>query len=63
MELELISDVIYTNKLDTVKFTKMLDDPSQCYKFYWMEAVVNLAVTSEEDFTFEQIIDEMICEV
>jgi len=62
MELELTSDVIYTNKLDTVKFAKMLDDPSQCYKFYWMEAVVNLAVTSEEDFTFEQIIDEMICE-
>jgi hypothetical protein len=62
LDLKFVSDVIYENNLDTLKFAQMLDDPSQCYKFYWMEAVVNLARDSEDDFSFEKVIDEMICE-
>ena len=40
----------------------MLDNPSQCYKFYWLEAILRLTVATEEDLAFEQIIDEMICQ-
>ena len=40
----------------------MLDNPSQCYKFYWLEAILRLTVAAEEDLAFEQIIDEMICQ-
>lgn len=61
MELELHSDLIYKNNLDTDKFARMLNDPSQCYKFYWLEAIVNLITITEEDLTFDQIINEMIC--
>lgn len=62
MELELHSDLIYKNNLDTDKFARMLNDPSQCYKFYWLEAIVNLITITEEDLTFDQIINEMIWE-
>ena len=49
MDLYLKSDSIYTNTLDTDKFARMLDDPSQCYKFYWLEAIINLIATTDDD--------------
>lgn len=61
-ELQLHSNLIYENHLDTDKFSRMLDDPSQCYKFYWLEAIVHLLTMTDEDLSFDQIIDEMICE-
>ena len=60
MELKLDSEIIYENKLDTIKFAKMLDDPSQCYKFYWLEAILNL-IRDNEVVSFDAIINEMIC--
>ncbi|MBR3428628.1 MAG: HNH endonuclease [Clostridia bacterium] len=39
----------------------MLKDPSYCYKFYWLEAIVNLISEGTEETTFNDIIDEMIC--
>ena len=62
MELVLHTDSTYKNTLDTGKFARMLDDPSQCYKFYWLEAILNLMPTEEGDLSFNQIIDEMICD-
>lgn len=63
MDLVLHTDASYRNDLDTGKFARMLDDPSQCYKFYWLEAILNLMPTEEGDISFEKIIDEMICDV
>ena len=62
MDLVLHTDASYRNDLDTSKFARMLDDPSQCYKFYWLEAILNLMPTEEGDISFEKIIDEMICD-
>ena len=39
----------------------MLKDPSYCYKFYWLEAIVNLISEDVRETTFNEIIDEMIC--
>ena len=61
MDLTLHSDLIYENNLDTGKFSRMLDDPSQCYKFYWLEAILTLTAITDDDLTFDEIIDEMIC--
>ena len=62
MDLVLHTDASYRNDLDTGRFARMLDDPSQCYKFYWLEAILNLMPTEEGDISFEKIIDEMICD-
>lgn len=54
MDLVLHTDASYRNDLDTGKFARMLDDPSQCYKFYWLEAILNLLPTEEGDISFEK---------
>ena len=50
----------YLNKLDIEGFSNMLKDPSYCYKFYWLEAIVNLIDENVGSTTFDEIIDEMI---
>ena len=39
----------YYNKLDIQGFSQMLKDPSYCYKFYWLEAVVHLISEGKTD--------------
>ena len=54
-------DPAYYNALDIRSFALMLKDPSYCYKFYWLEAIVNLISAGVTETTFNDIIDEMIC--
>ena len=54
-------DAAYYNSLDIRSFALMLKDPSYCYKFYWLEAIVNLIAADVSESTFDEIIDEMIC--
>ncbi len=39
----------------------MMKDPSYCYKFYWLEALVKLISEGREAVTFDDVINEMIC--
>lgn len=50
----------YYNKLDIEGFSQMMKDPTYCYKFYWLEAVVHIISEGKTDTTFDEIIDEMI---
>ncbi len=54
-------DENYHNGLDIGGFSQMLKDPSYCYKFYWLEAIVKLISRDVKQTTFNEIIDEMIC--
>lgn len=54
-------DSSYYNELDIRSFFLMLKDPSYCYKFYWLEAIVTLISEGVTETTFNDIIDEMIC--
>lgn len=54
-------DASYYNRLDIRSFMLMLKDPSYCYKFYWLEAIVNLIAEDVTETTFNDVIDEMIC--
>ena len=62
MSSELHLEIVYENNLDTDKFARMFNNKAQSYKFYWFEAILNLTKDTDEDLTFEEIIDEMICE-
>ena len=47
--------------LDVRRFSCVLDSPSQCYKFYWLEAILQLLKeTGKISLRFEDIIDRMI---
>ena len=62
MSPELHVKIVYENSLDMDKFARMFNNKAQSYKFYWFEAILNLTKATEEDITFEEVIDEMICE-
>ena len=51
----------YYNTLDIEGFSHMMKDPSYCYKFYWLEAIVQLISEGIEKTTFDAVINEMIC--
>ena len=54
-------DTKYYNQLDIEGFSHMMKDPSYCYKFYWLEAIVQLISEGVTETTFDTVIDEMIC--
>ena len=51
----------YSNTLDMEGFSRMMKDPSYCYKFYWLEAIVQVVSRGVTETTFDEIINEMIC--
>lgn len=57
---DLIIDKKYYNTLDIEGFSHMMKDPSFCYKFYWLEAIIQLISEDKKESTYEEIIDEMI---
>lgn len=57
---QLTIDTKYYNTLDIESFSLMMKDPSYCYKFYWLEAIVKLISEGITDTTFDAVIDEMI---
>jgi len=56
----LIIDSKYYNSLDIEGFSHMMKDPSYCYKFYWLEAIVQLISEGVQNTTFDAVINEMI---
>ena len=60
MEHHLNINQNYYNKLDLEGFLQMMKDPSFCYKFYWLEAIVQLISGDIKETTLDDIIDEMI---
>ena len=54
-------DDLYRNRLDLEGFSLMMKDPSYCYKFYWLEAIVVLISEGVQQATFDEVINEMIC--
>lgn len=54
------NDRNYYSCLEIESFSSMLKDPSFCYKFYWLEAIVNLINQNFVETTMDDIIDEMI---
>lgn len=57
---ELIIDRNYYNKLDIEGFSKMMSSPSYSYKFYWLEAIVQLISANRTEVTYDEIINKMI---
>ena len=54
--------IVYENNLNTDMLAQVFNNTTECYKYYWFEAVLYLAPMKEDDLTFEEIIEEMICE-
>ncbi len=60
IDYQLHIDSRYYNTLDIEGFSRMMKDPSDCYKFYWLEALVQLISEDKREATYNEIINEMI---
>lgn len=61
MEKALEGIVYYRNDLDIDLFSHVLDNNSQCYKFYWLESIIRILVReNKKAMTFNEIADEMV---
>lgn len=60
MDSKILSSVLYSNELDINKFERLLSHNDQGYKFFWLEAILELIYQNKEIFTFEDVINEMI---
>ena len=53
MEIEQIKvNSLYENQLDMRCFARMLESPTQSYKFYWLDAILTL-LPNKDEMTFE----------
>ena len=61
IDYKLSIDQKYYNTLYIDGFSLMMKNPSFCYKFYWLEAIVKLIAENVRETTFDAVINEMIC--
>ena len=61
IDYKLSIDQKYYNTLYIEGFSNMMKNPSFCYKFYWLEAIVKLIAENVKETTFDTVINEMIC--
>ena len=52
----------YDCNLNIDCFIHMLDDPTECYKFYWLDSIIQLLAEKEECITFDKVISGMIAD-
>lgn len=60
IKYQLNIDSKYYNTLDIAGFSLMMKDPSYCYKFYWLEAIIQLVSEDKKEATYDELINEMI---
>lgn len=51
---------IYQNGLNIYRFSQLLNDNAQGYKYYWLEAIIDLSFELEGDISFDEIFNLMI---
>ncbi|MFI3212844.1 MAG: HNH endonuclease domain-containing protein [Eubacteriales bacterium] len=52
----------YDCNLNIEGFIHMLDDSTECYKFYWLDSIMQLLSEKETEFTFDKVISGMIAD-
>lgn len=57
-----LKNLKYVNELNTEGFIHMLDDPTECYKFYWLSALLSLFSRGKIELTFDELINKMIAD-
>jgi len=52
----------YDCNLNIEGFIHMLDDPTECYKFYWLDSIMQLLAEGEDQIDFDKVISGMIAD-
>jgi len=54
--------LVYDCNLDIKSFIQMLDDTTECYKFYWLDSIMQLLIRGDDCITFDKVIYGMIAD-
>ena len=57
-----IQHLRYKNDLNIDSFIHMLDDTTECYKFYWLDALLKLFSLGKTEIVFDDLINQMIAD-
>ena len=52
----------YSNELNIGYLSRLFDDTTNCYKFFWFQAILRKVDANHLRFSFSELIDEMICD-
>lgn len=52
----------YSDTLEVQKLSRIFDNTSECYKFFWFQAIVSKVLEGKEGTTYEELVDEMIAD-
>ena len=51
-----------SDELDIQRLGRLFDNTSECYKFFWFQAIITKVLEGKEIITYEELIDEMIAD-
>lgn len=57
-----LTNLQYINELNVESFIHMLDDTTECYKFYWLDALLELFSRGNSEILFDDLINKMIAD-
>lgn len=52
----------YSEELEIQYLSRLFDKTSECYKFFWFQAIITKVLEGKDIITYEELIDEMIAE-
>lgn len=52
----------YSDELEIQYLSRLFDNTSECYKFFWFQAIVTKVLEGKTVLTYEELIDEMIAD-
>ena len=52
----------YSDNLEISYLSRIFDNTSECYKFFWFQAIVTKVLEGKQYITYEELIDEMIAD-
>lgn len=50
----------YSERLDIKYLARVFDNKSECYKLFWLEAIINKVVKGNDNITYDELINEMV---
>ena len=50
----------YSEELHIENLSRLFDNTSECYKFFWFKAIVEKVIAGETEISFEELVDDMI---
>ena len=52
----------YSEELNIEYLGRLFDNTSECYKFFWFKAIVDRVVSGQNEFEYEELVDNMIAD-